>query len=221
MVCLEKEIRRGGFMNIECPKTDCTCVYIAEIPNGELEPVYPKERQAEIELTKNENLKREKYYVWRLLEYALAESFGKSISELEFTKHKNGRWSTPFCEFSLSHTDGVIAVAISSKAVGVDVEAVKPRHNDKTAQKIMTDEEYNKYLILPKSEREDLFFSVWTRKEAVFKSLHLDYFAPSEEYGDSELTVKTESFLIEGIKTVVSVASRDKDVKFFNICLKK
>ena len=196
---------------------DCTYVYVAEIPNGELKELYPKERQLEIKHTKNEKLKREKYYVWRLLEYALAESFGKSISELEFTKHKSGRWSTPFCEFSISHTDGVVAVAISNETVGVDVEVIKPRHNDKTAERIMTAEEYNKYQNLPESERTEFFLSVWTRKEAVFKSLHLDSFVPSRDYYDSGITLKTKILFVKDEKAIVSVASRNKDVNFFDV----
>ena len=196
---------------------DCTYVYVAEIPNGELKELYPKERQLEINHTKNEKLKREKYYVWRLLEYALAESFGKSISELEFTKHKSGRWSTPFCEFSISHTDGVVAVAISNETVGVDVEVIKPRHNDKTAERIMTAEEYNKYQNLPESERTEFFLSVWTRKEAVFKSLHLDSFVPCRDYYDSGITLKTKILFVKDEKAIVSVASRNKDVNFFDV----
>ena len=151
-------------------KNNFTHVYLAQIPNGELRNVYPEERQAEIELTKNAKLKREKYYVWRLFEYALFESFGQNISELEFTKHKSGRWSTPFCEFSLSHTDGVVAVAISNEPVGVDIEVIKPRHNDKTAKRVMAEDEYGKYQSLSEAEREEFFFSVWTSKEAIFKS---------------------------------------------------
>ena len=206
-------------MSLTSAKANFTYVYVAEIPYGELKELYPKERQLEIKHTKNEKLKREKYYVWRLLEYALAESFEKSISELEFTKHESGRWSTPFCEFSLSHTDGVVAVAISNETVGVDVEVTKPRHNDKTAGRIMTAEEYNKYQNLPESERTEFFLSVWTRKEAVFKSLHLDSFVPSRDYYDSEITLKTEIVTTMAGKAILSVASRCECVNFFFVSL--
>ena len=199
------------------PKSDCTYVYVAEIPEGELKELYPRERQSEIDLIKNEKLKREKYYVWRLLEYALAESFGKDITELEFTKHESGRWSTPFCEFSLSHTDGVVAVAVSNESVGVDVEIVKTRHNDKTAKRVMSAEEYNKYQKLSESERAEFFFCVWTGKEAVFKSLHQDSFVPSFDYHDSGIAVKTKKLFVKDAKVIVSVATEDKNVEFFDV----
>lgn len=199
----------GDVMN-----TNCTHVYVTQIPNGELGSVYPEERQREIDLIKNEKLKREKYYVWRLLEYALADSFGKDISELEFTKQDSGRWSTPFCEFSLSHTDGVVAVAVSHEPVGVDVEIVKPRCNDQTVKRVLGAEKYLQYRNLPEEEKDDFFFSVWTKKEALFKALHLENFSPSAEYRDDEITVNTKSLLISGAKVMISVAAKDENVRF-------
>lgn len=197
--------------------TNSTGVYVALIPSGEMRSVYPDARQAEIDLIKNEKLKREKYYVWRLLEYALADRFGKDIRELEFTKQDSGRWTTPFCELSLSHTDGVVAVALSHEPVGVDVEIIKPRQNGKTAKKIMSAEEYKTYQSLSGFEKDDFFFAVWTKKEALFKALHLEHFSPTAEYGNDEITVNTKSLLINGAKVMVSVATKDEMCEFYTI----
>ena len=47
-------------------------VYIAKLPEIELnEPLACLERQIEIDGVANERARREKYYVWRLLEYAI------------------------------------------------------------------------------------------------------------------------------------------------------
>ena len=73
-------------MSIRAHESDFVHVYLASISSVELKPVCSSERREEIELTKNEKLKREKQCVWSLLEYALTESFGKKISELEFIK---------------------------------------------------------------------------------------------------------------------------------------
>lgn len=198
---------------------DCTHVYVAEIPNAKLGKLYPNERQAEIELVTNERLKREKYFVWRLLEYALKDKYGKNISELEFTKNNGGWWSTPFCEFSLSHTDGAVAVAVSDKPVGVDLEIVKARKSDKTAKRIMSADEYAEYVSLTSDEREVFFLEVWTRKEAVFKSLHKESFLPTHDYSDANVLTKTERIIIEDVSAVISVASQFDDVKFFFVNL--
>ena len=180
--------------------------YLAQIPSGEIKPVYPDARQAEIENTKNEKVKREKYYVWRLLEYAISDIYGKSITELEFTKLESGRWSTPFCEFSLSHTDGVVAVAISQTPVGIDVELLKPSVSEKTAARIMSDGEYGKYQTLTSPEKERFFFEVWTKKEAIFKSLHQQNFIPSHDYSDNKILTKTEEIVLTNSTVTLTVA---------------
>ena len=188
--------------------------YLAQIPNGEIDPVYPAERQAEIASTKNGKVKREKYYVWRLLEYAISDLFGKSITELEFIRHDSGRWSTPFCEFSLSHTDGAVAVAISHIPVGIDVEVLKPAVSEKTAARIMTDAEYGKYLSLALPEKDRFFFGIWTRKEAIFKSLHQQNFMPSHDYSDDKILTKTEEIMLNNSAVTLSIAADFRATKF-------
>ena len=47
--------------------------------DGERGEVYPTERNTLIEKTKNESLRRERYSVWKLLEYALLDTFGIDI----------------------------------------------------------------------------------------------------------------------------------------------
>jgi len=192
---------------------DNTYVFLAPISDAELLPVYPNERQREIELTKNEKLKREKYCVWKLLEYAIRECFGKSIRELEFTKTEGGRWNTPFCEFSLSHTDGVVAVAISHSPVGVDVEAVKPIRSEKTVERVLSRDEYNHYKSLSESEREEFFLSVWTKKEAIFKSLHKEAFLPNFDYSSVDALTRTEKHTVSKLSVIVSVAVRHVNSK--------
>ena len=215
MVCNKKEVKCGDFMN-----ESYTYVYVAEIPFGEPENVYPKERQTEIGLTKNEKLRKEKYYVWRLLEHAIADKYGICASELEFTKHSGGWWSTPSFEFSLSHTDGIVAVAISNESVGVDVEVIKPRRSEKTAERIMSADEYNQYLQLRGEDREVFFLSVWTAKEAVFKSLHKDIFLPSCDYSDADVFIHTERITVgNNLRAVISVAHKSESKKILIINL--
>ena len=100
-VCTQTDDVRALFQ-----KMPIANVYIAEIPNqSEWGEVYPPARQAEIDAVKNEKVKREKYYVWKLLEYALLHAFGKRIEEISFTKSVNGKWECDFCYFSLSHSE--------------------------------------------------------------------------------------------------------------------
>ena len=68
-------------------------LYIAHIPDtpptGEL---FPPERAREVNEIQSERAKKEKYYAWRLLEYALARSLGLDAKNLAFFKDENGKW---------------------------------------------------------------------------------------------------------------------------------
>ena len=64
-------------------------VYTYAIPNSyAFSTLYPPIRQSEIESTTNEKVKAEKYFAWKLLEYALNDAFGYNVKDLTFTKSK-------------------------------------------------------------------------------------------------------------------------------------
>ena len=186
-------------------------VYIAAIPEGgEIGEVFPKARNEEIHGVSNDKVKREKYYVWKLLEYGLNRSFGFQIKNLEFKKDESGRWSTPTCEFSLSHSDGVVAVAISRAAIGVDIEPNRFGRHERLAERAFTQGELAEYCQLADSEREGYFVSKWTAKEALFKSKHLTVFEPSKTEVDGGKT-KTAKIGLGGVEYVYSVATDTPD----------
>ena len=78
-------------------------------------------------------------------------------------------------DFSVSHSADIWALVISSSAIGFDIERHKPR---KMMDAIMSDrfhaDECAAYQALDNvSDREDLFFKLWTQKEAYGKLLGL------------------------------------------------
>jgi phosphopantetheine--protein transferase-like protein len=79
--------------------------------------------------------------------------------------------------FSLSHCEEVVAVAISRKPVGLDVEKVSDRM-EKIKDKILTQREFTRY-----EEREDksLYLAEkWTQKESIFKMQGGKAFIPNK-----------------------------------------
>lgn len=117
-------------------------VYVAKIPaQPNYKPLSCAAREKEINAVKNPTLKSEKYYVWKLLEYALEQSFGMSPDNMTFIKGETGKWMTKECFFSLSHCAGAVAVVVSRTAVGVDIETSRPLSNDRLANKILTEGE--------------------------------------------------------------------------------
>lgn len=144
-------------------------VYIAKMPEySDFSPLYPPLRQREVASVKNENVKREKYFVWKLLEYALMHTFGKNIKDIKFRRDKSGKWTCKFCEFSLSHSHSALCVAISRTPIGVDVELVQPPKAD-LSKRILTADEQRAFACLGESEQNEFLITAWARKEALFK----------------------------------------------------
>ncbi len=144
-------------------------VYVAPIPkNLKFEEVYPSERQREIESVSNQEVKKEKYFVWKLLLFAIQKKFDADLESIVFTKNESGKWACDRCEFSLSHSKGVVCVAISSFPVGVDVERVEKPKRD-ISGKILSEEELEEFKSLDKNEKDKFLISRWTNKESIFK----------------------------------------------------
>lgn len=157
------------------------CVYISRYPfDLENKEIYPEQRAKEIADTRNPSHKEQKYYVWKLLERAVSDRFGKKLSDFTFIRSENGRWECDGFYFSLSHTDGVVSVAVSDSPCGVDTERFElKRFNGKLAKKILNETEYSEYTALRVSDREEFLIRKWTEKESIFKMLSENVFIPN------------------------------------------
>ena len=99
-----------------------TDVYLALLPCGECdEPLHPEERDTLVKSTANPTVRRERYFVWRLLEMAIRRSLGLELSEIGL-RREGERWTSALADISLSH-GGALAVAVSGAPVGVDIES--------------------------------------------------------------------------------------------------
>ena len=138
-------------------------VYLAKIPiSDNFSAVFPPDRQNEIESITSEKVKREKYYAWKLLEYGLLNTFNKKITDINFEKQTTGKWSCNACEFSISHSNNVVCVAISKSPVGVDIEKIQPTPID-ISKEILSKEELNDYNALNSDKKTSFIKSAWTK----------------------------------------------------------
>ena len=98
-------------------------VFLSKIP-GILprDIVYPPKRQEEIDESKSEGVRLEKYWSWTLLEKVVVQAYNRSFSSFSFKKTTCGKWTCPDFYFSIAHSGGYCAVVISDVACGVDVE---------------------------------------------------------------------------------------------------
>ena len=201
-ICRQAEDIRALFHKM--PIVD---VYIAalpaDIPIGEVDC---KARMEEINSTSNEKVKREKYFVWKLLCYALERSFGMRGKKLQPVKESYGGWSVGDISVSLSHSKNALAVAVSRAPVGIDIEYLHTPNTEKIAERVMNEAELSQFELLNSEQREERFIAIWTAKEAVFKSKKLEKFLP-KEIDTLSASFKTDSITIDGEKYLWSVAT--------------
>ena len=205
-ICRQAEDVRALFRNM--PIVD---VYITALPENEkIGWVECKARREEIASVSNEIVKREKYFVWKLLCYALERSFGMRGDKLKFVKESYGGWSVGDISVSLSHGGKALAVAVSRAPVGVDIERVGPCRSEGISERIMTSSELLAYESLPQEERERRLIEIWTAKEAIFKSKGISSFIPKENDTQTE-SCRTDSIIIEGEEYAWSVATANPE----------
>ena len=181
-------------------------IYIAPLPHGSPSgEIHPKERGDEIKITSNEHQRREKFFVWKLLEYALQQSLGLGIEQARLKK-QNGKWVSDTVEISLSHSKEALAVALSGAPVGVDIESAADIDREGVAKRFFTEGELCKYASSPPEKREESFLRIWTAKEAIFKSRAQMAFIPSS-IDTSDVTAYTSCVAIEGAPYVLSAFS--------------
>ncbi len=124
----------------------------------------------EIEKRKNQDSIKESLCALLLLA-ELLERANIPSRDLILDRHESGkpRFKNSKIEFSLSHSHGYAAAAISDESnVGIDVEAaeISPEKADKLAKRFFTEDE--KQFI---EADTDSFLRLWTRKEAYAKML--------------------------------------------------
>ena len=186
-------------------------IYICPLPSETfIGEVYPESRNREIQDAKNERVRREKYYAWKLLEYAIEESTKSSIRDYSFLKLETGKWTADGIYFSLSHSNAALAVAVSSRPVGVDIELINPPRAEGFARRILSDSEFLDFEALPENERLAFLIKKWTEKESLFKLFSDKAFVPSE-ISATEKTTITGTVEILNREYSYSVSSEDLD----------
>lgn len=146
-------------------------LYLAQLPETEfLGQVIPNERNEEIKSCLNEKTRREKVFVWKLLERAL-QDFYSPPNMAVLTKDVNGKWGGLDLQFSLSHSKDVLAVAISDSAVGVDVQVERPLKNSHVLKKVFSEFEMSGFSKFNDARKTSEIIKLWTKKESMFKML--------------------------------------------------
>ncbi len=183
-------------------------VYYAIKPNREPKTdLLPIERQKEVDECSNKKVKTDMYFVWKLLEYGLKDSFGLDISKIDIKKNEFGKWESPECFFSLSHSEDIVMVAISNNLVGVDLQIYNPEKVHHLETKILTSDELKVFNSLFDEDKPLYLTQKWTQKESYFKTLNIKPFIPHQ------IEVKnTKSFVLtmQGKTYLYSITLKDQ-----------
>lgn len=185
-------------------------VFVAAVPDAtEIPTPHCRARRADISNCTNLRVKREKAFAWALLEYAAEVSFKANARKIKFEKQQSGKWTCPDFFFSLTHTDGAVAVAVSKSPVGIDAEwtgAVK--HS--LCERILTDKELTAYEGLEQSEKPLFLTKSWTVKESVFKKEGGVAFSPAGIEASAHKHC-TRAVSLGGRELILSVATDTPD----------
>lgn len=182
-------------------------VYTAELPTDKTDSVYSEQRTEYINSASNPLVKNQRLYVWKLLEYAINRSFGLKPSDVEFTKTEHGKWLCNKCHVSLSHSGGALAVAVSRKPVGVDIENAEKIMKEKLSERILTKCELESFKALTPDKKSEFLLEKWTAKESIFKKSEDNLFCPSAIETDTD--VKTMTVSVGDKNYLLSVCSND------------
>lgn len=109
---------------------------------------------------KEETLRNSSKFAWFQLSKYI------DLSKVKFTK--NGKPIHPKQYFSLSHSMNMVAIAISDKPVGIDIETLLPKNiSTMLAARLLKGKELKQYYAA--KDREIWFTKYWTQHEAYIK----------------------------------------------------
>ncbi|MBO5867198.1 MAG: 4'-phosphopantetheinyl transferase superfamily protein, partial [Clostridia bacterium] len=161
--------------------------------------------------------KREKYFAWKLLLGAIEQIFGTNA---QFVRQPTGKWTCNLCHFSISHSNGVVAVAVSNNNVGVDVQRLTLPTNDKVVERIFSQKQADEYHnIVDKLQKSHYFTRVWTQKESIFKLLNQQQFLTTKPQNYNHFTVERLLTLQEKGYYLTVACEKTDSVKYVEITL--
>lgn len=181
-------------------------VYIAAMPSCvKMKKVYPCSRWREIQSITNVRVQKEKYFVWKLLEYGIKQSIGKKITDLQLFKSDTGKWMCDACEFSLSHSGNLVCVAISKNPIGIDIEKIQSSAVD-VSKAILSDKELLEYNVLSQEEKIIFIIEAWSKKESLFKRKNIKAIT-KDEFRELNGAVFKKKIFANSENYVLSVAT--------------
>lgn len=97
------------------------------------------------------------------------------------------------CCFNISHSGNFVVCAISENEIGIDIEKIRPI-DLKIAKRVFNEIELKLLFTTPNENQQDIFFSLWTEKEAILKCIGTGF---SDNTNYSKADFETTQFKIQ------------------------
>lgn len=109
-----------------------------------------------------------------LLRLLLSKHTGQPANSLRFATGASGKpvlLGSHGVHFNVSHSDGTALIAVASAEVGIDIERIEGSVDYAgVAESVFSCSEIEVLRDAPAARRGEVFFSIWTRKEAYLKA---------------------------------------------------
>lgn len=139
--------------------------------------------------------------------------------ETPIVRNKHGKPSLaeyPEIKYNLSHADGIAACLLSDRECGVDCEGVRP-YRPNVVKRSFSENEKLMIENTGETERDLLFFRLWTLKEAYVKAIGIGISYPMNtvefSFDDSKITSSVKDYrfrqyILKDGKFIVSVCEK-------------
>lgn len=184
-------------------------VYFGKIREADADSIENIQRRREIEKFSCREGKNERSYVWKMLEYAVKDTFGLDLNGLNPKKNENGKWECDGVFFSLSHSHGGAAVSVSAEPTGVDIEKMPVKNAEKLVRALTNSE---RVYFENSADKDTVFAFLWTKKECIFKKNGTGVFSPAHISANSEET-ETRIVNIDGAPFCLSVTGKGAEYR--------
>ncbi|MBQ3642037.1 hypothetical protein II906_08965 [bacterium] len=134
-----------------------------------------------------------------IIEYAAKNHYNIENSELEIINNKP-KFKYSDVNFSISHTDGLVAVCFDENPVGFDVEKIKKRNYKAIANRMNFD---------MKKDSPEEFYRCWCEYEAEYK------------LQAKQKKVCSQIFLKDYMMSVCTAADKIGELNFYQVNFKK
>jgi 4'-phosphopantetheinyl transferase len=114
---------------------------------------------------------------------------GYPVSSISIHRYSNGKPflpDFPNLHFNISHTDNIAVLAINSRPIGIDIERVTPARMAIADRFFSKDEKEMLNQCPSESERDKLFFELWTARESFVKAIGIGIFSSMEQFAPQQ-----------------------------------